>query len=120
MKAGSNAAALARKYAQRVAALNKALERGLKKAASTVDREQVKNLSGSGADEPGSYPVPVRKGTLRGGHGWAVRGVKQASIFNTTVYAMAIHKDRPFLDDAAEKVDAGSIVAGEVSKAFAI
>jgi hypothetical protein len=136
VKASSNAAALARKYAQRIAALNKALERGLGKSAKSVDGEQIKRLSGPPI--VGNYPVPVHSkkaggkktgGHLRGSSGWAVQGHKQAAVFNTAEYAFVIHDGRgssekygprPFLDDAVKAVDVSGIVAGEVRKAFAI
>lgn len=134
MKANSNAGAMALKYAKRAAELNAVIRSGIKKVAVAVDKEQVENLSGSGSDKPGSYPVPVRKGTLRGGHGWAVQGVGRAAVFNTTEHAMAIHngelttrqgvryavRPRPFLDDAANKVDVVDMVAKETRKAFAV
>lgn len=118
MKANSNARQIAAKYRQRINRLNAALKRGLNRGARAVDAEQVKNLSGSGP--AGSYPVPVRKGTLRGGHGWAVQSHRRGAVFNTTTYAMAIHRDRPFLDDAAKAVDVTAMVADEVRRGFAV
>lgn len=120
MNITSNARTIANRYRRRIRALNGALAKGLRKAAAAIDREQVANLSGAKSDPPGSYPVPVRKGTLRGGHGWAVNDHKRGAVFNTTEYAMAIHNDRPFLDDAVEAVDYPAIVAGEVRKGMAI
>lgn len=131
MTIGSNASQIAKRYRRRAGGLDKAVRRGLRKYAIAVDREQVKNLSGSGA--PGSYPVPVRKGTLRGGHFFEVSR-RFAVVGNTTEYAPAVHggelatneglrfavKGRPFLDDAAEAVDGTAMLAGEVKKAMAV
>lgn len=113
----SNAGQIAKRYQRRRQRLDRALGRGLKKAAAAIDREQVDNLSGSGSAAPGDYPVPIRTGTLRGGHFFRVRSERLAIVGNTTEYAVAIHEDRPFLDDAAEAVDHLAIVAGEVRKA---
>lgn len=116
-KITSNALALARKYRRRREQLDGALRRGLKKAAATIDNAQVDNLSGSGADAPGAYPVPVRSDNLRGGHFFQVNNSHLAVVGNTAVYAAAIHEDRPFLDDAAEAVDFQGLMAVEVEKA---
>ncbi|RCX32076.1 hypothetical protein [Thioalbus denitrificans] len=118
MKTTSNALAIARRWNTRRGQLDGALRRGLRKGAAAVDREQVRNLSGSGADAPGSYPVPVRKGTLRGGHFFQVENARLAIVGNTTVYAARIHDERPFLDDAAEDVDAGEYIRDEMRTVF--
>ncbi len=111
------ASPLARKWKQRAAALEAAKRRGLRNAAVAVDNEQVNNLSGSGADAAGAYPVPVRTGNLRRGHFFEARLSSFAIVGNTTEYAMAVHKDRPFLDDAAAAVDVVEIMAVPVRKA---
>lgn len=118
MRADSNAAALARKYRERLQRMDAALRRGLYKAAAAVDREQQKNLSGSAGDPAGAYPVPVRTGNLRRATFINVRGSRLAIVGNTAEYALAIHRNRPFLDDAAAAVDAGEIMAIEVRKAI--
>ena len=99
----TNAKELYAKWLRRKSAMDKARRIGLRSAAIAVDRAQVKNLGGSG--DAGSYPVPVRTGNLRGGHFFDTQRSDFAVIGNTTVYATVVHKDRPFLDDAAESVD---------------
>lgn len=127
-----DAAAVAKKYRKRILALGDSQRKGLTQAAQLIDKEQVANLSGTGG--PGSYPVPVRKGILRGGHGWAIRNDNNAAVFNTTGYAVPIHtgnmttkeglryavRPRPFLDDAANSVNVSEIVIAEVRKGFAV
>jgi hypothetical protein len=134
MKISGNMAQLAEKYRARARYMDELVTKVLRSAAAAIDRKQVENLSGSGADEPGSYPVPVRKGTLRGGHGFAVTGRGEAAVFNTTAYAMAVHtgnratnqgvkyavRPRPFLDEAAAQVDVGKRMQTALRKAFAI
>lgn len=129
MKITTNAATLARAYAARLRALDAALERGLKKAAASIDREQVKRLSGSNAAPAGDYPVPARTGHLLQSHFFRVESSRLAIVGNTAQYAVEIHEGRgnssrhgrrPFLDDAAAAVDAGEIVLGELRQALAI
>ncbi|MDY6981162.1 MAG: hypothetical protein SV201_14905 [Pseudomonadota bacterium] len=127
---GGNADSLAKRYKRRAQALGGALVKGLRRAASAVNREQIKNLSGSNSAEPGSYPVPNRSGNLMRDANWAVdAGASPAGyVFNTAEYANAIHtgemetpqgvkyavRPRPFLDDAVNKVD----VSAEMATAF--
>lgn len=131
IRIGGNASSLAGRYRRRAQALHGALVKGLRRAASLVNRKQIENLSGSNSAAPGSYPVPNRTGNLARGANWAVEpGLRdpQGYVFNTTEYARAIHtgemetkqgakfaiRPRPFLDDALDKVD----VAGEMAGAF--
>lgn len=133
MNVETNARTVAGGFRRMAVALDAALARGIRQATVAVDRAQVRNLSGTGRAEPGSYPVPVRKGTLRGGHGWAVQGT-EGQVFNTTAYAESVHsgrmktaqgidyavRPRAFLDDAVEQTDVEGIVVGEVGKVFAV
>lgn len=107
----TNALALADRYRKRRQRLNRALGRGLKRAAAAVDRAQVENLSGPKSAEPGSYPVPIRTATLVRGHFFQVNSYRLAFVGNTTEYAAAVHQGRPFLDDAIERVDVAEIMA---------
>lgn len=118
MRVGSNGAALAKKYRQRIQRMDAALLRGMKKAAAAVDRAQGKNLSGSGADAAGAYPVPVRSGNLRGSTFINVSSGKLAIVGNTAEYALAIHRERAFLDDAVASTDVVGIMAIDVRKAI--
>lgn len=119
MSITSNASSIANKWAKRRQALDRGALRGMRKAAVAVEREQVVNLSGSNSAEPGSYPpVPNRTGNLMRGAGSAVKSARSALVFNTTVYAAAVHENRPFLDDAAETAKPGAIYMNEVSKAI--
>lgn len=108
----SNAGQVAARYQARERRLGQALRRGLRLAAIAVDAAQVENLSGSGP--PGSYPVPVRTGNLRGGHFYQVRNERLAVVGDTAEYAAAIHVERPFLDRAAEDTPVFDIVAGQI------
>lgn len=133
MKVSSNVNQLAEKYRARARYMDELVAKVLRSSAAAIDRKQVEKLSGSGADEPGSYPVPVRKGTLRGGNFFRVAS-GFAVVGNTTAYAMAVHtgnrstnqgvkyavKPRPFLDEAAAEVDVGKRMQRALRKAFAI
>lgn len=104
---------------RRARGLDAALSRGVRKALLAVETEASKLLSGSASAEPGTYPVPIRRGTLRRSLG--VRQLNAASglVFNRAKYARAIHEGftpygnkkakrvaaRPFLADAVEKAD---------------
>lgn len=130
IRIGGNASSLAGRYKRRAQALHGALVKGLRRAASLVNRKQIENLSGSNSAAPGSYPVPNRTGNLMRGANWAVDpGVNPVGyVFNTAEYANAIHtgemetrqgvryavRPRPFLDDAVNKVD----VSAEIAAAF--
>lgn len=130
-------------YAQRAAALPAAIRRGTRNVLLAVEREAVKNLSGSG--EAGAYPIPVRsrmeKGKrVPGGNLRRSMGVRQESdavgyVFNRARYAHAVHttgfhaygnprapfyKARPFLDDAAASVDTGMVFRRGVAAALGL
>jgi hypothetical protein len=122
-----------------------AVERGLERVVVGVHREAFDLLSGPGAKRSnvnaGEYPVPVRTGYLRqmldyvlpgesktGDVGTFTAGDLEAIVFNSALYAEAIHEGvftspkgykyspafgpRPFMDDAYEKFDQGGRVAG--------
>jgi phage gpG-like protein len=125
MKVTSNARKIAKRLRARIRTWDDRVKDGLRRIVTKVDREQVKNLSGSNADAPGSYPVPDRTGTLLRGHFSDVKSSRLALVGNTTEYALAIHsgnmttkngvqyalRPRPFLQDAADKVDAAEEMA---------
>lgn len=118
----TNAGALARAYRARIQRWGQGLRRGLRDIGVTVENEASRNLSGSGA--PGSYPVPIRTGHLRRSLGMKV-GDREVVVYNSAKYANAIHQGftpygnkhatksyagRPFLQDAADKIDATAIM----------
>lgn len=123
----TNAGKLAQRYGDRAFGFATAIKRGLVAIATRVDRAAVKNLSGSGAAGPGSYPVPVRTGHLRRAEGFDVQATR-ATVFNIAAYARAVHEGlwqsapskagpgrlrvgRPFIADAAATVDAAEVMA---------
>lgn len=110
--------------------LGPALRRFNQRIAALVERGAVKNLSGSGA--PGSYPVPVPTGTLRGSVG-SQSDETSATIFATAEYAGSVHAGyqaygnprakiippRPYLADAAEAVDIQGELEDSLNRVFA-
>jgi hypothetical protein len=121
-----------------VNALTAALSRGMKKAATAVNRAAIKNLSGSRKAAPWTYPVPVRTpGGLRANQGMQIESPTVAYIFNTAAYAAAIHsgyvsswagrgkhrmvfhKPRLFIDDAVESEQPLMVIQREVEGAIA-
>lgn len=116
LKIISDARRIGALYRRRVTALSAALRRGLQKYAAEVDARQVDNLSGSNADPPGAYPVPRRTGHLAQSHFFRVTGSQYAIVANSAKYAIKIHEDRPFLEDAAEATDGGHIMATELRR----
>lgn len=126
-------AQLSRKMLAIIKALDAALSRGMKKAATAVNRAAIKNLSGSRKAEPWTYPVPVRTpGGLRGNQAMQIESPTTAYVFNTATYAGAIHsgyvsswagrgkhrmvfhKPRPFLDDAVASEQPLMVIQREV------
>ena len=131
MNGVSNAGALARTYRARIQKWNGALRRGLRDIGVMVENEASRNLSGSG--EPGAYPVPIRTGHLRRSMGMKV-GDREVAVFNSAEYANAIHRGftpygnrnaklsytgRPFLQDAADKIDAGAVMFARLREVLA-
>lgn len=128
----TNAAAVARVYAERATRWTNTLARAMRKAVTAVEVHAVDLLSGSGA--PGSYPVPVRTGNLRRAMGSKVTSQTSGIIFNDAGYARAIHsghlavgykgrgrksvKARPFLDDALKNAQPGRIITQMMSAAL--
>ncbi len=131
--AEQTAAAIARKRD----AISGAVSRGTRSALLAVETEAVKNLSGSNADQPGAYPVPVRTGQLR-----RDRTVQQPQpglglISFMSDYAWAIETGvvtqwagrgktrraqvgaRPFAQDAVDRVDPAHFVIDAVSQVIA-
>jgi hypothetical protein len=100
----------------RADAIGTAVHRFLQDVSARVDREQTRNLSGSGA--PGAYPVPRRTGNLARQAGHSVTRT-QAVVWNAAPYARAVHEGfhaygnpaapyygpRRFLSDAVATVD---------------
>jgi hypothetical protein len=114
-------------YAQRWAA---AVAKGLRDIAITVERGATKNTSGSGNAAPGSYPVPIRTGTLRRSI-QSRFGARDAMVVAAAQYASAIHNGftpygnpnarlsyigRPFLQDAVDAIDANEIMVIRLDK----
>ena len=128
----SNAKKVAGRWHKRKQRFTAALIAGLKRLAIAVDNAQVENLSGSGG--PGSYPVRVDTGNLRGSHFFDVKDDKLAIVGNTAEYAHAIHSGemktrsgnlyavpgRPFLDDAADSVNGVDVVGKELHRMMAV
>lgn len=114
----SNAQRLALTYRQRQRRFAAAIKRGLRRIGVMVNTQQVLNLSGSGSAPPGSYPVPVRTGNLRRESNWRIPQPNAVVIRNTADYAITIHRDRPYLHEAADSVDPSQVMAVEVSGAW--
>jgi len=114
LKVKTNAKNLSVRYAKRITALNSAIASGLRALAIKVDAEQVENLSGDG--DRGSYPVPVRSGTLRRGTFFNVVNRQFAIVGNKTIYAASIHDGRPFLDNAVDNVKPVEIIGDHLKK----
>jgi len=121
----TNAPRLLKKWQQRRAALDRAKHRALRNAAIMIDRAQVDNLSGPAIKakpkprnhpDAGRYPVPVRTGNLRNSTFFDAQRSDFAIVGNKAKYAMVIHQERPFLDDAAESVDAVEMMAIAIRK----
>lgn len=110
----TNALQIANGIRKRIAQIDAAKTRGLRKAAAAVNRHQLKNLSGHISAEPGTYPVPNRTGTLFRGAGFSVPTANTALVYNTTEYAVVIHEHRPFLDDAVDAASPTDIVMDEI------
>lgn len=101
-----------------MAAVHKALQR----VVIEVNREQVANLSGSGAGEAGSYPIPVRTGNLRRSADWGFLDEQTAFVTAggaQAPYAFQVHEGlgtssrygrRPFQDRAAQDTDVAAII----------
>lgn len=129
----TTAGQLARTYAEREKRWDASLQRALRKIIALVDRGQVKNLTGGGSAAAGAYPVPIRTGFLRRSGGSRVEP-RAGMVFNTAEYANAIHNGgvhpygnpnaqviaaRPFLQDAADRVDHLAIMADAAREALA-
>jgi phage gpG-like protein len=107
-----------------------ALQRFNQRIAALVERAAIKNLSGGGA--PGSYPVPVPTGTLRGSVG-SISDQASATIFATAEYAGSVHigyqaygnphakiiPARPYLADGIEAVDIEGELEDTLTRVFA-
>lgn len=123
----SNALAIARRIEAKVRALEHAVTRGLRRLAITVEREQIKRLSGSNGAASGAYPVPNRTGHLTRESFFDVRDERFALVGNRATYALTVHEGegssrkfgrRPFLEDAVLAADSGEIMAAEIRKAL--
>lgn len=120
-----------------IAALDKALITGVRKAATLVNRRAIANLSGSRKAEPWTYPVPIRTpGGLRANQQMQIESPTSAYVFNTAAYAHAIHSGmvsewagrgkhrmvqrlaRPFLDDAVETEQPLMVIQTQVEEAL--
>jgi hypothetical protein len=115
-------------FAQRAARLDGALSRGIRRGIVATEQEASKLLSGSADAAPGTYPVPVRRGTLRRGLGARQLTPASGMVFNRAAHARAIHEGfrpygnpragridgRPFLSDAIEAADPTQYVVAEL------
>ena len=126
-------------YANRASVVDDALRKGTRAVLLSVEKEAVKNLSGSG--EAGSYPIPIRTRrengrTVTGGNLRASMGVRAESnisgyVFNRARYAHAVHttgfraygnpnapfyRPRPFLDNAVDAVDLEEVFTRRVMR----
>lgn len=131
MIVSTNAGEVAATYAARRARWPRALHLALQALLITVNRAQIKNLSGSGAAPAGDYPVPVRRGNLRGSADWGFTSDTSGYVVaggNNAPYAVAVHEGtgssakfgpRKFQTDAAESVDEMAIMAPRLSEALA-
>lgn len=103
MKFSSNAAQVVKGIVNRAKGTRNALRAGLLKVAVSLNEKQIENLSGSGSDPAGSYPVPVRSGHLRRSAEIVVKET-EAYVMNTAQYAAKIHKNNgPFLADTTKR-----------------
>ncbi|MBD3609377.1 MAG: hypothetical protein HUJ30_02405 [Gammaproteobacteria bacterium] len=116
MNVFSNAVQVAKRVGRIAKRWDLAALRGLRRIATKVDEKQVENLSGSNSAEPGSYPVPNRTGNLMRGRFFKVPSPSLAFVGNTTVYAPVIHREREFLQDASDDVDATAEMQHEIRK----
>lgn len=128
----TNAGPLRDQYAIMGRSLDGALQKGMRRLVLSVEREQVRNLGGSGGS--GDYPVPIRSGNLRRSAGSRVAGPLLGFVFNRATYARAIHEGfepynnpnarqvraRRFLDRAAEAVDGGEIIQRALREGLAL
>lgn len=96
--------------------------------ATTILADAIDRASGDGADEPRSYPVPVRTGTFRRAHKMDRQQNGDYRVYidaKAAKYAANVHdgtwkmEARPTVDDAAELLDIDKIVddvLGEILK----
>ncbi len=122
-----------------------AIQRGLSRSAKGIYRRAYDFLSGAGAKasdvNAGGYPVPVRTGHLRRMLDWLepgetkssegitfTTGPTEAMIFNSAIYARAIHEGRGsskkygprrFIIDTFEKFNQGSRVEKTIDEEIA-
>jgi hypothetical protein len=132
MSISTNARRIAEIFADRRAKWDAALPRAMRRAVVAVEVRASELLTGAGGT--GSYPVPVRTGTLRRALGSRVVGRTEGIVFNTAGYARAIHTGqiatgykgrgrkqvgpRPFLSDAVERARPGEIIIAEMERAL--
>lgn len=81
-------------------------------------RTATRLAGGPGTEAPGTYPIPIRTGTLRRGMNFQLAG-NAAIVFNETAYARAVHDGyqpygnprahaipaRPYFTDAIAELD---------------
>jgi phage gpG-like protein len=103
---------------QGAAAIPAARQALLRNLGIQAVRTATRLAGGPGTAKPGSYPIPIRTGTLRRGMNFEVQD-NVAIVFNDTVYARAAHQGfqpygnprahaipgRPFFGDAIEQLD---------------
>lgn len=113
----------------RSSAVDGAIRIGLRNIGNKVEREANRNLSGGGA--PGAYPVPRRTGNLARSLGNTL-GQRSVVVYDSAEYAAAVHggfrafgnpaapfyPGRPFLADAADKVDPVAEIVTQLEQAL--
>lgn len=132
MNLQTTAAAVANAYARRARQWNGAKRDGLRRIVLFAEGKYVENLSGGGDAAPGSYPVPIRRGTLRRGSGTRVLQ-NDAYLFNNTRYARAVEKGsypygnrrakfrpgRPAMEDALKATPSQEIMLTSLRRGLA-
>lgn len=90
----------------------------LRNLAKQAEGHAMDLAKGPGTAKAGAYPIPIRTGNFRRGFGFQVNA-DNAIVFNTSVYAKALHDGfkpygnaharpiaaRPYFDDALDKLD---------------
>lgn len=131
LKVTTNAGEVAATYAGRMARFPRALHLATQAVLIALNRAQIRNVSGSGASNPGAYPVPVRSGNLRRSMDWGFTGNASGYIVaggNNAPYAIPIHEGtgssakfgpRHFQTDAGESVDVMAVMLPQIEGALA-
>lgn len=138
MKLSDNSEQVAAAVAKKAAALPAAVERGTRSGLLAVEADAVKNLSGSNASAPYSYPVPARTANLRNARSVAQPQPGTGIITFFADYAWAVHSGnvtefagrgktrkvarlpRPYADDAVKSAHPETYIIDAVKEAMAL